>query len=98
MIKFVAKLALAVMAAASVQAFLPAPARADQFCGNGVVAMGPTTCQFALSVADAWANSPSNQVNAYSAATGLSYSMACAAVRGGTVCRGGNNAAVLIMH
>ncbi|MBV8348128.1 MAG: hypothetical protein JOZ49_11510 [Mycolicibacterium sp.] len=97
MIKFVAKLALAVMAAASVQAFLPAPARADEFCGHGVYAMGPTTCQFALSVADAWANSPGNQVRAWSEATGQDYVMDCAAVRDGEVCRGGNNASVVIL-
>jgi hypothetical protein len=76
-----------------------APAHAtDMFsCGNGTYVNGNTTCPFAHYVTDAWFASPLNQISAWSPALGSYVMMDCAAVPGGEVCRGGNNA-VVVFH
>jgi hypothetical protein len=57
----------------------PAPAHADTQCADRVVAVGPTSCAFALNVAD----------------TGESYWMTCSIEHhGSTTCRGGDGAQV----
>lgn len=70
-------------------------------CGNGIGVNSNTTCPFAYNVAGAYvANPGSTSIVAYSPkpeGTGLSYTMTCSPWSGGgTVCRGGNDAAVFI--
>ena len=76
-----------------------APAHAEEMfsCGNATYVNGNTTCPFAHEVTDAWFASPSNQISAWSPALGGYIMMDCAAVAGGEVCRGGNNA-VVVFH
>ena len=92
-----AAVAAAALACADVA---PATAQADtgQYCGNGVFAIGPTSCPFALIVDAASYNRPgmSNIVEVWSPVTGQNYWMNCVSVGSQIVCRGGDNATVLI--
>ena len=65
-------------------------------CGAGIYARaGSTSCGFAYNVAEAYLSSGAGTVQAFSPATGQTYSMTCTS---GVVitCTGGNNAAVYI--
>ena len=76
----------------------PAPVTNYQDCGSGVVAVGPTSCPFALSVADRFNASGGAYYlpNVYSPATGGTYDMYCDRSYYPVVCTGGNNAEVRI--
>jgi hypothetical protein len=76
---------------------LPAPAHADTECGGSprVVAVGSTSCPFALNVANKMMSGAGNSFMAYSPTTGESYLMSCSIIRhGSTTCMGGNGAEV----
>jgi hypothetical protein len=62
------------------------------------MAIGPTSCPFALSVEAAWYNRPgmSNIVKVWSPVTLTDYWMNCVYDGSGVVCRGGDNAEVWI--
>lgn len=90
------------VASAAVVGVAPA-AHADEVCQNWpngrpqVVAVGPTSCSFALSVFNAFMSGGGNGFNAYSPATGETYWMNCMVEgHGSTTCRGGNGATVVI--
>lgn len=86
-----AGIALAPLAAVS------APAQADSVCQSTpkIVAVGPTSCPFALNVASKMESGASSPFMAYSPATGQSYLMSCSIVRHGSVtCTGGDGAEV----
>jgi hypothetical protein len=64
-------------------------------CGDGV-SVGPnTTCDFAQNVAQAYRESGSSVVRAYSPARGDTFAMSCSGTDP-VVCRGGDNASVYI--
>lgn len=67
-------------------------------CANGIGASSATTCEFAFNVAGEYGSNPgATSINAFSPVTGQDYTMTCSAWSGGgTVCRGGNDAAVFI--
>jgi hypothetical protein len=83
--------------AAAALVFAPLPqAHADEVCQYSpkVVAVGPTSCPFALNVAKGMM-AGLNNFTAYSPTTGLTYVMSCSIVRHGSVtCTGGDNAEV----
>jgi hypothetical protein len=73
----------------------PAPAHADTQCGDRVVAVGPTSCEFALNVANQMMSGAGTSFTAYSPITGESYWMTCSIEHhGSTTCRGGDGAQV----
>lgn len=87
--------------AAGIALVAPAPAHADTRCNGYVVAVGPTSCEFAVNVGAAWRNSfiyPDGGLlqNVYSPVTGESYNMDCSKTGSGVVCTGGNGAEVII--
>jgi hypothetical protein len=92
------------VAALAVTAFTTAipTAHADTDCGYArtsvrVEALGPTSCAFALNVANAMMNGAGNPMNVYSPTTGETYSMFCRIEsHGSTTCRGGDGAGVQI--
>ena len=67
-------------------------------CSNGIGASSATSCDFAFNVAGEYGSNPgATSISAFSPVTGQDYSMTCSAWSGGgTVCRGGNDAAVFI--
>ncbi len=67
-------------------------------CATGVQAGANTSCSFAMNVAGEYGSNPgATTISAFSPTTGKSYTMTCSPWSGGgTVCRGGNNAAVFI--
>ena len=67
-------------------------------CGSGVRAAGPTSCQFALAVRDAYVYSGSSSYlsGVYSPVTGQTYDMYCNSSDYPIRCTGGNDAMVLI--
>jgi hypothetical protein len=73
-------------------------AHADTVCGYSpgkIVAVGPTTCPFAMNVANKMMSGGGNSFMAYSPETGQSFLMSCSIVRHGSVtCTGGNGAEV----
>ena len=71
----------------------PGPLASTRNCGNGVSAGPNTTCPFAQNVYDAYQQSGSGVVQAYSPATGGNITMYCTA-GSAHVCTGGNNASV----
>jgi hypothetical protein len=81
-------------------AFAPT-SHADVTCGPGVVAIGPTSCPFAFSVASAYhrfIGSGAGQLwNVYSPTTGQSYDLTCDQLGVWADCRGGNYAEVRIL-
>lgn len=92
------KLLLAGVLAAGAITFGPSvPAHADTVCGNSpkVVAVGPTSCPFALNVANKMMSGASSPFAVYSPTTGASYWMSCSIERhGSTTCRGADDAEV----
>ncbi|QRY63273.1 serine/threonine protein kinase [Gordonia sp. PDNC005] len=80
---------------------IPTPPPGTLSCGGGVgVAGGVTTCAFAANVGAAYLGSgvkgDARTVVASSPVTGVSYTMSCTPETGVVVCRGGNNAVVVI--
>ncbi len=75
-------------------------AHADGICKRGVVALGPTSCPFALDVASAYyaniGSGPGELYNVYSPTTGENYNMSCSTLGAGVMCTGGNGAEVNI--
>ncbi len=67
-------------------------------CDNGIGASSATSCEFAFNVAGEYGSNPgATTIGAFSPVTGQDYTMTCSAWSGGgTVCRGGNDAAVFI--
>jgi hypothetical protein len=67
-------------------------------CADGVQVGPNTSCAFAMNVAGEYGSNPgATTIEAYSPTTGKYYTMTCSSwSSGGTVCRGGNNAAVFI--
>lgn len=67
-------------------------------CANGVGASSATSCEFAFNVAGEYGSNPgATSISAFSPVTEQVYAMTCSAWSGGgTVCRGGNDAAVFI--
>jgi hypothetical protein len=97
------KLLIGGVAALAAITFTPTPpAHADTDCGYArpgvrVVALGPTSCPFAISVAQQMMNGAGNPFTAYSPVTGQSYLMHCMIEQhGSTTCRGGDDAGVQI--
>lgn len=92
------KLLIGGMAAFAAITFTPLPqAHADTICGYSpkIIAVGPTSCPFALNVANRMMSGASSPFTAYSPTTGLSYVMSCSIVRHGSVtCTGGDDAEV----
>jgi hypothetical protein len=90
--------AAAIAAAALAVAPTVAPqAHADEVCGDSprVVAVGPTSCPFALNVASTMMSGGGTSFSAYSPTTGDSYWMTCSIEHhGSTTCRGGDSAEV----
>jgi hypothetical protein len=91
------KLLIGGVAALAAITFTPAiPAHADTVCGYSpgrIVAVGPTSCPFALNVANKMMSGASSPFMAYSPETHESYSMSCSIVRHGSVtCVGGDGA------
>jgi hypothetical protein len=89
----------ATMAVAAAVTLSPVPAHADEVCGYSpkVVAVGPTSCPFALDVANQEMNGGGQSFSAYSPTTGQSYWMTCSIEgHGSTTCRGGDDAVVII--
>jgi len=88
--------AAALIAAAA--AVAPAPAaRADTVCESTpqVVAVGPTSCQFAINVANQMMSGGGTSFTAFSPTTGENYWMHCSIEHhGSTTCRGGDDAEV----
>jgi hypothetical protein len=85
------------LAAATFASPAPAPAHADTVCGTSprVVAVGPTSCSFALNVANTFMSGAGSSFNASSPVTGESYWMTCGIEHhGSTTCRGGDDAEV----
>lgn len=80
-------------------ALAPAPAHADTVCGStpSVVAIGPTSCPFAMNVADIYMHGGGSSFSVASPITGESYLMTCRIEHhGSTTCRGGDGAVVEI--
>ncbi len=80
---------------------VPTPPPGTMSCGGGVgVAGGMTTCEFAANVGAAYLSSgvkgDARTVVAASPVTGATYAMSCTPESGVVVCRGGNNAVVVI--
>ena len=66
-------------------------------CATGVQVGPNTSCDFAMNVAGEYGSNPgASTISAYSPVTGEYYTMSCGAWDGGTVCTGGNNAAVYL--
>lgn len=67
-------------------------------CENGIQVGANTSCAFAYNVASEYGSNPgATTIVAYSPTTKKTYTMTCAPWSGGgTVCRGGNNAAVFV--
>lgn len=67
-------------------------------CATGVQVGPNTSCSFAMNVAGEYGSNPgASQISAYSPVTGEYYTMSCGAFGGGgTVCTGGNGAAVYL--
>lgn len=67
-------------------------------CATGVQVGANTSCAFAMNVAGEYGSNPgAATISAFSPTTGKSYTMTCGPWSGGgTVCRGGNNAAVFL--
>lgn len=66
-------------------------------CGDGVSVRGPnTSCAFAENVGAEWRKTHSTSITVHSPTTGEDYKMTCGPSSSGTVCKGGNNAIVLI--
>ncbi len=90
----------AAVVAAGALAVAPAvapQAHADEVCGYSprVVAVGPTSCPFALNVASSMMSGNGTSFSAYSPTTGDSYWMTCSIEQhGSTTCRGGDGAEV----
>jgi hypothetical protein len=64
-------------------------------CGAGVEVGPNTSCAFAMNVAGEYGSNPgASSIDAYSPVTGEHYTMSCGPWNGGTVCTGGNGAAV----
>lgn len=77
---------------------LAAPAHADENCGYGLVAVGPTSCPFAVNVRNAFMSHGTGTVVVYSPVTGENYSMDCERWGTTVTCSGiGNNAQVEIL-
>ncbi len=90
--------AIAASALAVAPAFAPR-AHADEVCESvpRVVAVGPTSCPFAINVANRMMSGSGTSFSAYSPATGDSYWMTCSIEHhGSTTCRGGDGAEVEI--
>jgi hypothetical protein len=100
--KIKAALAAAV-AAAGIGVAIPATAHADnmKICGPGIAAIGPTSCPFALNVAQAYfqriGSGSGWLADVYSPTTGESYTVQCIQ-RGGVWCTGGNGSEVNIFR
>jgi hypothetical protein len=97
------KLLIGGVAALAATTFIPAiPAHADTECGYArpgvrVRALGPTSCPFAINVANTMMNGAGTSFTAYSPVTGESYLMTCRIeAHGSTTCRGGDDAGVQI--
>jgi hypothetical protein len=94
----IAKLFVAAAIAVAPLTVGSAPAQADTVCGYApgkVVAVGATSCQFAMNVANKMTSEAGTSFMAYSPETGQSYLMSCSVVRHGSVtCTGGNGAEV----
>lgn len=89
-------LAAAALVAAALAAPLPA-AHADTVCESTprVVAVGPTSCPFAIDVANKMMSGGGTSFNVYSPVTGDTYLMTCRIEHhGSTTCRGGDDAEV----
>ena len=67
-------------------------------CTGGVQANSATSCEFAMNVSGEYGSNPgSTSIRAFSPATGQFYNLTCSGWSGGgTVCRGGNGAAVFL--
>ena len=66
-------------------------------CATGVEVGPNTSCAFAINVAGEYGSNPgASLINAYSPVTGEYYTMACGPWNSGTVCTGGNGAAVYL--
>lgn len=66
-------------------------------CADGVRVGPNTSCSFAMNVAGEYGSNPgASNITAYSPVTGEYYSMNCGPWSGGTVCSGGNGAAVYL--
>ncbi|MBN8869000.1 MAG: hypothetical protein J0H66_03860 [Solirubrobacterales bacterium] len=64
-------------------------------CATGVEVGPNTSCAFAMNVAGEYGSNPgASTIHAYSPVTGDYYTMSCGPWNGGTVCTGGNGAAV----
>ena len=72
------------------------PLAGGRSCGGGLSAGPNTTCAFAQNVRDAYNQAPgaTATVQAFSPATGQTYTMDCAPSGSGVTCSGGNNASV----
>jgi len=66
-------------------------------CGNGISVRGPnTSCAFAENVGAKYRKTHAETMTVHSPTTGQNYTMTCGPSSSGTVCKGGNNAIVLI--
>jgi hypothetical protein len=96
------KLLIGGVAALAVTAFTTAipTAHADTECSSypiRVVALGATSCPFAMNVWQQMRNGAGTSFTAYSPVTGQSYQMHCMIEQhGSTTCRGGDDAGVQI--
>jgi hypothetical protein len=73
----------------------PVPAHADTQCADRVVAVGPTSCPFALNVANTYMSGAGTAFSVQSPVTGDNYWMTCSIEHhGSTTCRGGDGAEV----
>jgi hypothetical protein len=89
-------LTAAALVAAAFAAPLPT-AHADEVCESTpqVVAVGPTSCPFAIDVANKMMSGGGSSFSAYSPTTGESYWVTCRIEHhGSTTCRGGDDAEV----
>jgi hypothetical protein len=89
-------LAAAALIAAAFAAPIPA-AHADTVCESTprVVAVGPTSCPFALNVANTYMSGAGTSFQTSSPVTGESYWITCSIEHhGSTTCRGGDDAEV----
>lgn len=66
-------------------------------CATGVQVGPNTSCAFAMNVAGEYGSNPgASTISAYSPVTGEYYTLSCGPWSGGTVCAGGNGAAVYL--
>jgi hypothetical protein len=89
---------MVVAALAAITITPTAPAHADTVCGyapSRIVAVGPTSCPFAMNVANRFMSGAGNSFMASSPETGQSYLMTCSILHHGSVsCTGGDGAEV----